>query len=88
MRTGLIGPGNVGGKLSDSLLRNGHDLTVHALNREVCDGFAARGAITGESPARMIRDCGVVITCLPSLAVRRGHRSGHHGTGLSGGHGR
>jgi 3-hydroxyisobutyrate dehydrogenase len=69
MRIGFIGLGNVGGKLAGSLLRNGHNLTVHDLNRELRDGFAARGAVAGEGPAQIMRDCEVVITCLPSPAA-------------------
>jgi 3-hydroxyisobutyrate dehydrogenase len=69
MRIGFIGLGNVGGKLSGSLLRNGHDLTVHDLNPALCAGFAARGAQVAEGPAHLMRDCDVVITCLPSPAA-------------------
>jgi 3-hydroxyisobutyrate dehydrogenase len=69
MRIGFIGLGNVGGKLAGSLLRNGHDLQVHDLNREVRDGFAARGCKVSSTPAQMMRDCEAVITCLPSPAA-------------------
>ncbi|WP_454270217.1 NAD(P)-dependent oxidoreductase [Roseovarius sp. MBR-51] len=69
MRIGFIGLGNVGGKLSGSLLRNGHDLTVHDLNAELVGDFVARGAKAAASPAQMMRDCDVVITCLPSPAA-------------------
>jgi 3-hydroxyisobutyrate dehydrogenase len=69
MRVGFIGLGNVGGKLSGSLLRNGIDLTVHDLNGGLVDDFVARGARRGEGPAQMMRDCDVVITCLPSPAA-------------------
>jgi len=69
MKTGFIGLGNVGGKLAGSLLRNGIDLSVHDLDPELVDGFAARGATRGGSPAAMMRACDVVITCLPSPAA-------------------
>src|SRR6056297_1771378 len=69
MRIGFIGLGNVGGKLAGSLLRNGHDLQVHDLNQELCDGFAERGCKISSTPARMMRDCEAVITCLPSPAA-------------------
>ena len=39
MKVGFIGLGNVGGKLSGSLLRNGVDLTVHDLNEDFGCGF-------------------------------------------------
>ncbi|MCZ0814179.1 NAD(P)-dependent oxidoreductase [Roseovarius sp. EGI FJ00037] len=69
MKIGFIGLGNVGGKLSGSLLRNGHDLTVYDLNGDLVQGFVAQGAAAGESPVQLMRDCEVVITCLPSPAA-------------------
>src|SRR6056297_35048 len=66
MKVGFIGLGNVGGKLSGSLLRNGTDLTVHDLNPDLVAGFVARGATAAENPAQMMRECDAVITCLPS----------------------
>ena len=69
MNVGFIGLGNVGGKLSGSLLRNGIDLTVHDLNEELVSAFVERGAKRAESPAQMMRDCDAVITCLPSPAA-------------------
>ena len=69
MKVGFIGLGNVGGKLSGSLLRNGIDLTVHDLNAELVDEFVAKGAARGESAEQLMRDCEAVITCLPSPAA-------------------
>ena len=69
MKIGFIGLGNVGGKLSGSLLRNGKDLTVYDLNADLVQGFVERGAKAGEGPAQMMRDCDAVITCLPSPAA-------------------
>ena len=65
MRIGFIGLGNVGGKLSGSLLRNGYDLTVHDLNAELVAGAVAKGATAGTTPRAMMADCDIVITCLP-----------------------
>ena len=69
MKVGFIGLGNVGSKLSGSLLRNGIDLTVFDLNSDLVDAFVARGAKRGENPAQMMRDCDAVITCLPSPKI-------------------
>ena len=69
MKVGFIGLGNVGGKLSGSLLRNGVDLSVHDLNTAMVDSFVSRGAKPGGSPAEMMRTCDAVITCLPSPAA-------------------
>ena len=69
MKIGFIGLGNVGGKLSGSLLRNGVDLSVHDLDAELVAAMVARGAQAGGSPAQMMRECDAVITCLPSPAA-------------------
>ncbi len=69
MKTGFIGLGNVGGKLAGSLLRNGIDLFVHDLDPALVADFVGRGAAVGGDPAAMMRDCDVVITCLPSPAA-------------------
>ncbi|NDW54705.1 NAD(P)-dependent oxidoreductase [Aliiroseovarius sp. PrR006] len=69
MKIGFVGLGNVGGKLAGSLLRNSKDLTVLDLNSEFVAGFVSRGAKAADSPAALMRDCDVVITCLPSPAA-------------------
>ena len=69
MRVGFIGLGNVGGKLAGSLLRNGIDLAVNDLDGARVAEFVDRGAIDGGSPAALMADRDVVITCLPSPAI-------------------
>lgn len=69
MKIGFIGLGNVGGKLSGSLLRNGHELYVHDLNVDLVADKMAQGAKAVSGPAEMMRLCEVVITCLPSPAA-------------------
>ena len=69
MKIGFIGLGNVGGKLSGSLLRNGHDLTVRDLNEELVAKSVALGADSAGSPKELAEKCDVVITCLPSPAA-------------------
>jgi len=66
MKIGFVGLGSVGGKLAGSVLRNGFDLSVHDLDMQAVAGFVAQGARDGGSPAALMRDCDVVITCLPS----------------------
>ncbi len=69
MKIGFIGLGNVGGKLSGSLLRNGVDVQVHDLNADFVAAKVAAGATDGQSPAAMMAACDAVITCLPSPAA-------------------
>ena len=66
MHVGFIGLGNVGGKLSGSLLRNGTKLSVHDLNKSLVTEFVSRGAIDGQNPRNIMQTCDVIITCLPS----------------------
>lgn len=68
MKVGFIGLGNVGSKLSGSLLRNGYDLMVRDLDQELVDSFVARGATAAPSPQYMASHCDIIITCLPSPA--------------------
>ncbi len=69
MKIGFIGLGNVGGKLSGSLIRAGHDVMVHDLNAEFVAGKVADGASDGGSAAQLMQTCEAVITCLPSPAA-------------------
>ncbi|MBC8267665.1 MAG: NAD(P)-dependent oxidoreductase [Rhodospirillaceae bacterium] len=69
MKIGFIGLGNVGGKLAGSLLRNGFDLMVRDLNRDIAQPFLDDGASWAESPKEMAEAVDMVITCLPSPAA-------------------
>ena len=69
MKIGFIGLGNVGGKLSTSILRNGFDLVVRDLDIAAAQPLLDAGASWGESPKAMAEECDAVITCLPSPAA-------------------
>ncbi len=69
MKIGFIGLGNVGGKLSGSLIRNGEDVVVYDLNPDLVAEKVKAGAIAAEGPAHMMQMCNAVITCLPSPAA-------------------
>ncbi len=69
MKIGFIGLGNVGGKLSGSLIRNGLDVTVHDLNADLVAEKVEAGAAGVHSPAALVQMVDAVITCLPSPAA-------------------
>ena len=69
MKVGFIGLGNVGGKLAGSILRNGLDLTVRDLDKNVAQRFLDQGAKWADSPKQLAENCDLVITCLPSPAA-------------------
>ena len=66
---GFIGLGNVGGKLSGSLIRNGLKVQVHDLDPDLVAAKVADGASDGQNPEKMMQTCDAVITCLPSPAA-------------------
>jgi 3-hydroxyisobutyrate dehydrogenase len=66
MKVGFIGLGNVGGKLTGSLVRNGFDTVVHDLDRSAAQALIDTGAAWADTPQQMAELCDVVITCLPS----------------------
>ena len=66
MKIGFIGCGNIGEKLSRSLLRNGFDLVVRDLDKSAAQPLLDEGAGWAESPKQIAESCEVVITCLPS----------------------
>ena len=69
MKIGFIGLGNVGGKLSGSLIRNGLDVTVRDLDAGLVADAVARGAKQASSPREMMEACDTVITCLPHPTI-------------------
>lgn len=66
MKIGFIGLGNVGGKLSRSLLRNGWEVSVRDLSEDRQRELVTAGARPGGAPVKMMQECDAVITCLPS----------------------
>jgi len=69
MRVGFIGLGNLGVHLASSLQRNGFDLTVNDIRKELASDLIAKGAKWADSPKSLSENVDIVITCLPSPAV-------------------
>lgn len=69
VRIGFIGLGNVGGKLAASVLRNGYDLVVRDLDRDLAAPLLQLGASFAESPQDLTQAVDMIITCLPSPAA-------------------
>ena len=65
MHVGFIGLGNVGGKLSGSLLRNGVKLSVHDLDKSLVSNFVTRGASDGKNPQNIMDTS----SCLFAISV-------------------
>lgn len=65
MKIGFIGLGNVGAKLCGTLVRNGWDVAVRDLDAEKVAEMVAMGATEAQSPAAMMAQSDLVVTCLP-----------------------
>jgi len=63
---GFIGLGHLGVYLAASLLRAGHTVTVHDLNKSAAKELLAQGAKWANSPREAAQVSQVVFTCLPS----------------------
>ncbi len=69
MKIGFIGLGNVGGKLAGSVLRNGHELIVHDLDKTAAKGLLDAGAGWADTPQQLATQAQIIITCLPNPAA-------------------
>ncbi|MBB3065296.1 NAD(P)-dependent oxidoreductase [Limibacillus halophilus] len=66
MKVAFIGLGNVGYPLARNLLKAGHELTVHDLDRERAAGLLAEGAVWAGSIAEAAADAQAAVTSLPN----------------------
>ena len=69
MRVGFIGLGNLGVHWASCLQRNGFDLTVNDIRKELASDLIAKGAKWADNPKALAQNVDIVITCLPSPAV-------------------
>ena len=69
MKVGVIGLGNVGGKLAGSLLRNKFDLTVRDLDENLTKPFVEQGAKFANTAKELAEKVDLIITCLPSPEI-------------------
>lgn len=69
MHYGYIGLGNLGGHLAASLLKAGHQVTVHDRNPALADRHVALGAVLAPSVSALSETVDHVFTCLPNPAV-------------------
>ena len=79
MKIGFIGLGNVGGKLTGSLLRNKFDLTVRDLDENLTNEFKNLGAKVASSAKELAEQVDLIITCLPSPKICADVMEGENG---------
>lgn len=69
MRVGFVGVGLLGAKLAGSLLRAGHEVTVHDRDERAGAPLVEAGAAWAPTVAAVATDVEAVITCLPSPTI-------------------
>ena len=69
MKLGLIGLGNLGGRIGKNLIRKGHELSVYDLDQSALNTFRHLGATVFDSPSALSSANQVVITVLPNAQI-------------------
>ncbi|WP_284143647.1 NAD(P)-dependent oxidoreductase [Achromobacter deleyi] len=65
-KIGFIGLGRMGKSMALNLRRAGFELVVLDINQKAVDELATAGAVAGASVADVARQCGIIVTMLPS----------------------
>lgn len=79
MRTGIIGLGNMGGRMAKRLLEQGVEVGVYDLNKEFVRSFVELGAEEAESPADLASKFQYIITVLPNVFIVKETLTGPNG---------
>ena len=69
MRVGIIGLGNMGGRMAKRLLEQGVEVGIFDVNKEIMRTYASFGAEEAESPADLASKFQYVITVLPNVYI-------------------
>ncbi|MBX9973607.1 NAD(P)-dependent oxidoreductase [Cytobacillus firmus] len=69
MKVGLIGLGNLGGRIARNLIQKGYKLSVYDLDHMALQSFANIGAIVYESPGSLAKANDYVLTVLPNAQI-------------------
>ena len=65
-KVGFIGLGRMGKPMAANLCKKGFELVVLDINEQAVNTLVSCGATAGASVAQIARDCGVIITMLPT----------------------
>lgn len=69
MRVGIIGLGNMGGRMTKRLLEQGVEVGVFDVNKEAMQTYVSFGAEEAKSPADLAQKYQYVITVLPNVFI-------------------
>lgn len=67
MKVGFVGLGRMGRPMTENLLKNGFEVTVHNRSRGVVDELVKQGAKAGGLPRGVVEAADVVMTALPTV---------------------
>lgn len=79
MRVGIIGLGNMGGRIAKRLLTQGVEVGVFDVNRAFTQALVDLGAVETESPADLASNFPYVITVLPNVFIVKEILTGQQG---------
>jgi len=79
MRVGIIGLGNMGGRMAKRLLEQNVEVGVYDLNKDFVQMFVGLGAEEAESPADLASKFQYVITVLPNVYIVKETLTGPQG---------
>ncbi|MGK7376704.1 NAD(P)-dependent oxidoreductase [Planococcus sp. 1R117A] len=79
MRAGIIGLGNMGGRMAKRLLEQGVEVGIFDLNKDFVRSFVELGAEEAESPADLASKFQYIITVLPNVFIVKETLTGSEG---------
>ncbi len=79
MKIGLIGLGNMGGRIAKHLMKQGNELHLYDVNTELLEHFESIGAKIANSPKALASENKYVITVLPNAEIVKQVVSGEEG---------
>lgn len=79
MKYGVVGLGNLGGKIARNLLRAGFELQVHDLDRNAAGQLETDGAVWCDTPAETATGVDGLLTCLTAPKVSHRVMLGENG---------
>ncbi len=78
-KVGIIGLGNMGGRMARRLLEQGVEVGIYDLNQEAVEKLVELGAEKAESPADLARKFQYIITVLPNVYIVQESLQGDNG---------
>jgi 3-hydroxyisobutyrate dehydrogenase-like beta-hydroxyacid dehydrogenase len=79
VRAGIIGLGNMGGRMVKRLLEGGAEVGIYDVNQEAIEAMVKLGAEKAESPADLAREFQYIITVLPNVYIVQETLQGSNG---------